>query len=123
MSTEEPRAVEPAGHSAAISHPIGSPRDFALAGIGLLSLLADEIPALLERSVQRGSAVMERAQTEAKHRRAARVKNVSAISPEVQSELVRRGLPTHADLARLMQQVTELEQQIDRIAAQRTASK
>ena len=106
--------------TAAASNPIGSPRNFVLACIGLVSLLADEIPSLLDRSVQRGSAVVERAQTEA-GRRPAAPKTALPMLDELQSELSRRGLPTHHDLELLMQQVTELEQQIDKIAAQRAA--
>ena len=106
----------------AASNPIGSPRNFVLACIGLVSLLADEIPLLLERSVQRGSVVLERAQTEAGHRRAAPPKTAPPMLDELQSELSRRGLPTHRDLEILLQQVAELEQQIDRIAAQQAAS-
>jgi polyhydroxyalkanoate synthesis regulator phasin len=93
----------------------------------MLSLLADEIPALLERSVQRGNVVLERAQTEAKRRhdtprRAAPAHVPPRSSHELQSELSRLGLPTHHDFEMLLQQVTELEQQIDQIAAQRTAA-
>ncbi len=122
MSSGGSHTMKPAGHSPAVSHPIGSPRNFVLAWIGLLSLLADEIPALLERSVERGSAVMERAQTEAKRRRDARSAAAPSGGDELQDELARRGLPTHDDLAALLQKVTELEQQIDQIAAQRTAA-
>jgi hypothetical protein len=107
---------------AAASGSIGSPRNFVLACIGLVSLLADEIPLLLERSVQRGSVVLERAQTEAGRRRVAPSKTALPIPAELQSELSRRGLPTHHDLEALLQQVTELEQQIDRLAAERAAS-
>ena len=106
---------------AANHNPIGSPRNFVLACIGLLSLLADELPALLERSVQRGNVVMERAQSEAKRRRATPSEETPPISPEVQNELSRLGLLTHRDFERLLQQATELEQQIDRIAAERAA--
>ena len=122
MSSRGPQTVNPAGHSPAVSHPIGSPRNFVLAWIGLLSLLADEIPALLERSVERGNAVMERAQTEAKRRRVTRPEVAPPGGNELQDELSRRGLPTHDDLAILLQKVSELEQQIDQIASQRAAS-
>ena len=115
-------ARPPIDDSTANHGPIGSPRNFVLACIGILSLLADEIPALLERSVQRGNAVVERAQNEAKRRRAAPPEVAPQISPEVQSELSRLGLPTHHDFQTLLQQVTELEQQIDQIAAQRAAA-
>ena len=107
--------------TAAGTNPIGSPRNFVLACIGLVSLLSDEIPLLLERSVQRGSVVVERAQTEAGRRRRTAPKSAPPILDELQSELSRRGLPTHHDLELLLQQVAELEQQIDQIAAQRTA--
>ncbi len=122
MSNAEPHGVEPIRHSEVVSHPIGSPRNFVLACIGLLSLLADEIPALAERSVQRGSAVLERAQTEAKRRRTVPPESAQSIKAEMLDELSQRGLPTHQDYEALLQQVAELEQQIDRIAAQRAAS-
>src|SRR5512143_1724857 len=109
MSDTQPAASEPNRSAAANSGLIGSPRNFVLACIGLVSLLADEIPLLLERSVRRGSAAVERAQTEAGRRRAA-----PPNLDEVQRELSRRGLPTHHDLETLLQQVTELEQEIDR---------
>jgi hypothetical protein len=111
----------PTENSAANRSPIGSPRNFVLACIGLASLLADEIPALLERSVQRGNAVLERAQGEAERRRAAPPDVTPRLSHDVQSELSRLGLPTHHDFEMLLQQVAELEQQIDQIAAQRAA--
>jgi polyhydroxyalkanoate synthesis regulator phasin len=99
-----------------INRPIGSPRNFVLACIGLASLLAEELPALLERSVARGGSVLERAQTEARQRR------IAPSQEEWPIELSRRGMPTHRDFETLMQQVNELERQIDRIAAQRDVS-
>jgi polyhydroxyalkanoate synthesis regulator phasin len=119
MSNLEQRPIDQA---TANPGPIGSPRNFVLACIGLLSLLADEIPALLERSVQRGNDVLERAQREAKQRRAAPPDVVQPISHEVQTELSHLGLPTHQDFAMLLQQVNELEQQIDRIAEERSVA-
>jgi hypothetical protein len=121
MNDTEPHPAEPAANSAAAGRPIGSPRDFLLACIGLVSLLADEIPALLERSVQRGSTIVEQAQTEVRPR------NVSPdTGPQVnevgQTELSRRMLATHRDFETLLQQVIDLEQQIDRLAAQRSAT-
>jgi len=128
MSNLEQRTEESTANPAAVGSPIGSPRNFVLACIGLLSLLADELPALLERSVQRGNVVIERAQTEAKHRRDTPRRAASADGPprsshELQSELSRLGLPTHHDFEMLLQQVTELEQQIDQMAARRTAAR
>jgi hypothetical protein len=108
--------------SAANHNPIGSPRNFVLACIGLLSLLADEVPALLERSVQRGNAVLERAQRETRQRRAA-ARETPPLVQELPQEVSGLGLPTHHDFAVLLQQVTELEQQIDRIAADRSAGR
>ncbi len=119
MNGTPPSTVEHDPGKAAASSLIGSPRNFVLACIGLVSLLVDEFPLLLERSVQRGSVVLERSQTEA-GRRGATSKTAPPMLDELQSELSRRGLPTHRDLETLLQQVTELEKQIDRIAAQRT---
>jgi len=121
MSHAEPHTIEPISNPAVVSRPISSPRNFVLACIGLLSLLADEIPALAERSVQRGSLVLERAQAEAKHRRTP-LEAAANVSAEVQNELSQRGLLTHDDFVTLLQQVTELEQQIDQIVAQRAAA-
>jgi polyhydroxyalkanoate synthesis regulator phasin len=122
MSNTKPLTPDPDSRQAS-ANPIGSPRNFVLACIGLLSLLAEELPALLERSVQRGSAVVERAQAETQRRRAAPPEAAAQPVPdEVQRELSRRGLPTHHDFEALLQQVTELEQQIDQIAAERAAA-
>jgi polyhydroxyalkanoate synthesis regulator phasin len=121
MSYTQPFWSKSEGHTAATATPIGSPRNFVLACIGLLSLLADEIPELLERSVQRGNAVVEQAQAEAR-RRAAPPEAAPQATDEWQNELSRLGLPTHRDLEALLQRVTELEQQIDRIAAQRSVA-
>jgi hypothetical protein len=112
----------PIDQSAANNTPIGSPRNFVLACIGLVSLLADELPVLLERSVQRGSVVLERAQREARQHRAALSDVVQPVGQEGQTELSRLGLPTHQDFATLQQQLAELERQIDRIAEERSAA-
>ena len=122
MSNAQPFRPEPESRTAAASSPIGSPRNFVLACIGLLSLMADEIPALLERSVQRGNAVVEQAQAEARRRRAAPPEAAQQANDAGQTDLSRPGLPTHRDFEALLQQVTELEQQIDQIAAQRAAA-
>jgi len=116
------REQPPTENSAANHNSIGSPRNFVLACIGFVSLLADELPALLERSVQRGNVVLERAQREARPRRAASPTVVTQRDQAVDTELSRRGLPTHHDFELLLQQVAELEQQIDQIAAQRSAT-
>jgi polyhydroxyalkanoate synthesis regulator phasin len=121
MNDTQSVTPESGSSTAAASNPIGSPRNFVLACIGLLSLLADEVPALLERSVQRGNAVMERAQSEAKRRRASPTETAPRLPDELHSQLSRLGLPSHRDFETLLQQVTELEQQIDQIAAQRAA--
>lgn len=115
MSKAEPHVSKPAHAPAAIPRPIGSPRNVVLACIGLLSLLADELPALLERSVQRGSTVLERAQIETSRR-------TPQAGDEHPNSSSLRGLPTHRDYETLLQQVTELEQQIDELAARRTSA-
>ena len=102
--------------------PIGSARDFVLACIGLVSLLADGIPTLVERSVQRGNAIVERAQVEAKRQRAMpQTKASPQALDEWQGQLARLGLPSHRDFETLLQQVSDLEKQVDEIAAQRAA--
>jgi hypothetical protein len=121
MSNLGQRAVEPAGKPAAVGGPIGSPRNFVLACIGMLSLLADEVPALLEQSVLRGSAGVERAQAEANRRRAP-LETPPPIADEVPQDLSRRGLLTHRDLEHLLQQMIELEQHIDQLATRHSAA-
>ncbi len=103
MSNPQPFMPEPDSNGAAASGPIGSPRNFVLACIGLVSLMSDEITALLERSVQRGNDVVERAQAEARRRAA-----LPRANAERQNELPRPTLPTHRDFEVLLQQVTEL---------------
>jgi hypothetical protein len=115
MSNTQPFMPEPEGSPAAAAGPPGSPLNIVLASIGLLSLMADQITAWMERSVQRGNAVVERAQAEAGRRAAPRAND------ERQIELPHPALPTHRDFEVLLQRVTELEQQIDQIAAQRAA--
>jgi len=121
MSQQETFAP-PNARDAAGGQPIGSARNFVLACIGLVSLLADEVPALLERSVQRGNTILAQAQAEAKQRR---VKPSPQVAPQAmdewQGQLARLGLPSHHDFEDLLQQVTDLEKQIDQIAAQRAA--
>jgi hypothetical protein len=121
MSNTQPFTPEPDSSKTPASSPIGSPRNFLLACIGLLSLMSDEIGALMERSVQRGNDVVERAQAEARRRAAPPGAAPQAIH-EWQNDLSRPGLPTHRDFEALLQHVTELEQQIDQIAAQRAAA-
>ncbi len=118
MSNVQPFMPEPDDSTAAASSPTGSPRNFLLASIGLLSLVADQITAVLERSVQRGNDLVERAQAEGGRRHAA-----SRTHDEWQSELPRPALPTHRDFEALLQRVTELEHQIDQIASQRAAGR
>jgi hypothetical protein len=123
MSNPQPFRPEAEGRAADAARPIGSPRNFVLACIGLLSLVLDEMPALLERSMQRGGAVVEQAQAEARRRRAAPPEAAPQSNDEGQTDLSRPGLPTHRDFETLLQQVTALEQQIDQIAAQRAAAR
>jgi hypothetical protein len=120
MNTSEQRAMKPANNSAAASSPIGSPRNFVLACIGLASLLADEVPALLERSVRRGSAVVEQAQAEAKRHTPPETPPPADEFPQDQSQ---GGPLTHHDFEQLLQHLIDLEQHIDELAAQRSAAR
>lgn len=127
MSTQDPvtPVTTPTPQTTA-GQPIGSARAFVLACLGLVSLLADEVPALLERSVQRGGQIVEQAQAEAKQRRhVPQTIAPQTIAPQVRDEwlgeMTRWGLLSHHDLERLLQQVTDLERQIDQIATQRAA--
>ena len=121
MNEAESSTSNPAGDSAAGGLPIGSPRHFVLACIGLLSWLADELPALWEQSVQRGSRIVERTQAEAQQRRAMIVESDPQTAAKVQNELARLGLPSHHDFEMLLQQLIEVERQIDQLAARRAA--
>jgi hypothetical protein len=112
--------MKPANHSAAASSPIGSPRNFVLACIGLASLLADEVPTLLERSVQRGSAVVEQAQADAKRRRP---QETPPPADELQHDQSQGGPLTHRDYEQLLQHLIDLEQHIDELAARRSAAR
>ncbi len=117
MSNTQSFIPEPDSSRAVVSGPIGSPRNFVLACIGLLSLMSDEITALLERSVQRGNVVTERAQVEARSPAAP-----PPADAEQQNNLPGLALPTHRDFEALLHEVTKLEQRIDQITAQRAAA-
>ncbi len=121
MNEAESFASNPAEASAAGDLPIGSSRHFVLACIGLLSWLADELPALWEQSVQRGSRIVERTQAAAQHQRAVVVEANPQAAAKGQNELDRLGLPSHRDFEMLLQQLIEVEQQIDQIATRRAA--
>ncbi len=121
MSNTQPAPFDPQKRQDAASSPIGSPRHFVLACIGLVSLLAEEGPALLEQSIQRGALVLERMQT------GANPGSRQASSPRarygLQQALTQRGWPTRGDYNSLLQQVNTLEQEINRLLEQRAASK
>jgi len=118
MSNMQPVMPEPDSSRAAASGATGSPRNFVLACIGLLSLLSDEITAWLERGAQPGNDVVERAQAEASRRAAPPQANA-----ERQNDLPHPALLTHRDFEALLQQATELEKRIEQIAAQRAAAR
>ncbi len=128
MSTEGPTTgntspVKPAADQAAPHAPLS----IIYAGIGLLSLMADALPALLERSVQRGDRLVHQTQAEARARYSARRPRPSArvsrrASEEWQTQIDRLGLPTRQEIEALNQQIDELGRQIDELAARHTTA-
>jgi hypothetical protein len=91
----------------------GLVRSIALASIGLISMLGDRLEEAYERSLQRQGAAS------GSHQKA----GVSQfVFDEWESALSRLNLPTKSDLDALSQQMTALEEQIDRLATQRTAN-
>lgn len=129
MSTEEPREgdtppIEQTTDRAAPNTSL----NIVYAGIGLLSLISEALPALLERSVQRGDRIVHQAQTKTQARRSTgRRRPTARISRQAQEEwqhqVDRLGLPTRREIEALNQQIDELSRQIDELAAQRTAAK
>ena len=125
MSTDKvPEAgaqpIEPAADRAA---PQGS-LNIVYATIGLISLIAESLPGLFERSTQRGSRLVQQARTQAQSRRAARRPRAEhKVAPQApdqwQNQLDRLGLPSRQDIEAVTRQVEELERQIDEIVAQR----
>jgi len=92
----------------------GLVRTIALAGIGLISMIGDRLEEAYERSLQRQGAASGSNQKAGVSR---------LVFDEWESALSRLNLPTKSDLDALSQQMTALEEQIDRIAAQRAASR
>jgi hypothetical protein len=90
----------------------GLVRSIALASIGLISMLGDRLEEAYERSLQRQHTAS------GSHQKT----GVSQlVFDEWESALNRLNLPTKSDLDALSQQMTALEEQIDRITAQRAA--
>ncbi len=128
MSTEEPTggskpAIEQTTNQVAPQAPL----NIVYAGIGLVSLIIEALPTMLERSVQRGDRIVHQAQTQTQARRSAgRHKPTTRVSRQVQDEwqtqIDRLGLPTRSELEALNQQIDELSHQIDELAAQHTAT-
>ncbi len=119
MNESKSSTSNSAESSAAGGLPIGSPRHFVLAWIGLLSWLADELPALWEQSVQRGSRFVERTQAEARQPRVVVTAAAPRAAAQEQHEPAHPSLPSHHDFELLLQQLIELEQQIDQLTARR----
>ena len=106
------RSDQPAPDRLASDLAAGAGR-LILAGIGLISLIGEELLARLQQT-------------------AADVSPISTVRPPqvideiarpaesiVNEQLGRLGLVTHADLQALLNQVSDLEQQIDQIAVRR----
>lgn len=95
--------------------PLGVIRAVALAAIGLISLVGDEIEAAYERGVQR------------ERQRAQPGGNTSGISrlalDEWEATLAKLNLPTKSDIDALSRQMSALEEEIDQITARRAAAK
>ncbi len=107
--------------SAAGGLPIGSPRHFVLACIGLLGWLADELPALWEQSMQRSNHILEQKPAEARQPRVVVTAAAPRAAAQEQHEPAHPSLPSHHDFELLLQQLIELEQQIDQLTARRAA--
>jgi len=91
----------------------GLVRTIALAGIGLISMLGDRLEEAYERSLQRQGAP-------GSHQKA----GISQfVFDEWETALSHLNLPTKSDLDALSQQMTALEEQIDRLATQRAESR
>jgi hypothetical protein len=101
-----------APQSASQQPPLGVVRAVALAVIGLIGLVGDEIETAYQRSVQR-----EREHAPAGGHRSASISRLAL--DEWETTLTKLNLPTKSDIDALTQQMSALEEQIDQIAAQR----
>jgi hypothetical protein len=100
----------------ASQRPIGVVRAVALAAIGLIGLIGDEIEAAYERGVQH-----ERQRAPADGKQSTGISRLAL--DEWETTLTKLNLPTKSDIDALTQQMSTLEEQIDQIAAQRAATK
>jgi hypothetical protein len=107
-----PVKTNSAAHEVAPQRPAGLLRAIALAGIGLISLLGDELQAAYERGAQ---------QQRGAQRQSAGVSQL--VADEWELTLAHLNLPTKNDFTALTQQITALEEQIDQIMAQRAADR
>ncbi len=102
----------PATKTAPQPAPLGLVRAAALAAIGLISLIGDELEAAYERGVQRE-----------RQRGAVHPERGSGVSQRVLDEwaatLSKLNLPTKSEIDALSRQITALQNQVDQIAAQK----
>ena len=107
----------PASRGTAPQRPAGGLiHTIALAGIGLMSLLGDEIEAAYQRRILR-----EKQHKQARGGRGAGVSRL--VFDEWETTLSKLNLPTKTDIDALTQQVSALQEQIDQIAARRAEAK
>jgi hypothetical protein len=107
--------VNPSTHDTAPEQPApGLVRTIALAGIGLISMLGDQLEEAYKRSLQRQNAAL------GSRRQGVGVSQF--VADEWETALTRLNLPTKSDIDALTRQMTALEDQIDQFAAQRAAS-
>lgn len=109
MRPDQPNSDQP------VPDPVVAAGRFILAGIGLASLIGEELLGWLQ---QRAAEASSTTAVRPPHLSQLPLKVSQQAQAELNRQLNRRGLFTHADLQALLKQMTELEKQIDQIAAQ-----
>jgi hypothetical protein len=95
--------------------PLGLVRAMALAAIGLIGLVGDELEAAYERGVQR-----ERQRASVGGKPSTGMSRLAL--DEWETTLAKLNLPTKSDIDGLTRQMDALEKQIDEIAARRNVA-
>jgi hypothetical protein len=110
MRSDQPSPDQPS------PDPLAGAGRLILAGIGLISLIGEELLARLQQTAADVSPTAT-----ARPPQSSRLMNEMSRPAQntLNEQLSRRGLVTHADLQALMKQVGDLEKQIDQIVTQR----